>query len=110
MSAVVKCDEAEGNNNQQDGFFVDVPAEEERCVSAKSGGCNEVGPCWSEEELDECGLENVVKIGCSYRFKLGRTHDLSGESQDKRHAWRNVWQNGESSVTNQAASDALHRR
>ena len=50
---------------------MDVPAEEEGRVSAKSGGCNEVGPCRSEEELDECGLRKAVSIGCVDRFEMG---------------------------------------
>jgi hypothetical protein len=34
VSAVVERDETEGNDDKQDSFFVDVPAEEERGVSA----------------------------------------------------------------------------
>jgi hypothetical protein len=36
---------------------VHVPAKEERGVGAEGCGRYEVGPCWAEEELDECGLE-----------------------------------------------------
>lgn len=57
VTAVVKRDEAEGNDDQQDGFFVDVPTEEEGSISAESGSCNEIGPCRSEEELDKRRLE-----------------------------------------------------
>lgn len=33
VAAVFEGDEAEGYDDQEDGFFVDVPAEEERCVA-----------------------------------------------------------------------------
>jgi hypothetical protein len=91
VPAVVECNKAEGNNNQQDGFLVDVPAEEERCVSAESGSCNKVGPCRSEEELDECRLEKVVNVASVNGSGLGQTYNLSGKSQDECHAWCNVW-------------------
>jgi len=41
---------------------VHVPAEEERGIGAEGRGCYEVGPCWAEEELDECGLEDDGKL------------------------------------------------
>jgi hypothetical protein len=41
---------------------VHVPTEEERGVGAEGRGRYEVGPCWAEEELDECGLEGGRRI------------------------------------------------
>jgi hypothetical protein len=58
VSAVVERDQAEGNDDKENGFLVDVPAEEERGVGAEGGGRDKVGPRWAEEELNECGLEN----------------------------------------------------
>lgn len=90
VAAVVERDEAEGNNNQQDSFLVNVPAEEEGCVSAERGSSNEVGPCWPEEEFDECRLGKKVSTARVCWCGLGWTCNLGGKSQDERHAWRNV--------------------
>ena len=98
VATVVKCDQAERNDDQQNRFLVDVPAEEERGVSAESGSCHEVGPCRAQEKLNECRLKSVVSIGCVHQSRLGKTYYLSGESQDKCYAWCNVRQDGESSV------------
>ena len=91
VPAIVECNEAEGNNNQQDGFLVDVPAEEERGVSAESGSCNKVGPCRSKEELDECRLGKVVNVAFVHGSGLRQAYDLSGKGQDECNAWRDVW-------------------
>ena len=56
MATVVERDQAERNDDEQNRFFVDVPAEEEGGVSAESGSCHEVRPCRPKEELDECRL------------------------------------------------------
>lgn len=56
VATVVKRDQAERYNDQQNRFLMDVPAEEERGVSAESGGGHKIGPCRPEEELDECRL------------------------------------------------------
>ena len=67
MATVVKCDQAERNDDQQNRFLVDVPAEEERGVSAESGSCNEIGPGRSEEELDERRLgKRSVLLGFTH--------------------------------------------
>lgn len=34
VASVLKGDEAEGNDDEQDGFLVNVPAEKEGCVRA----------------------------------------------------------------------------
>lgn len=44
MPAVVERDETKGNDDQQDGFLMDVPAEEEGGVGTEGSGCHEVGP------------------------------------------------------------------
>lgn len=62
MTTVVEGDEAERNYDKQDGFLMNVPAEEEGGVGTECGGCDEVGPCWAEEELDQCGLETEVSV------------------------------------------------
>lgn len=52
VAAIAESDEGGGNEDQQDGFLVDVPAEEERGVSAEGGGADEGGPGGVEEEAD----------------------------------------------------------
>jgi hypothetical protein len=34
ISAVFECQQAERDYDEEDGLFVDVPSEEERCVAA----------------------------------------------------------------------------
>jgi hypothetical protein len=53
VTAVLQSNKAERNNDQEDSFFVDVPAEEEGGVGAEGGGADEGGPCGVEEEADE---------------------------------------------------------
>lgn len=62
MTTVVECDEAERNYDKQDGFFMDVPAEEEGGVGAECGSCDKVGPRREEEELDQRGLDTKVSV------------------------------------------------
>jgi hypothetical protein len=49
VSTVVECDQAEGDDDKENGFLVDVPAKEERGVGTKGGSGDEVGPCRTEE-------------------------------------------------------------
>ena len=70
VATIVERDQAERNDDQQNRFLVDVPAEEERGVSAEGGSCHEVRPCRAQEELDECWLEKrlvlLVDIGTDW--------------------------------------------
>ena len=49
MPAIAQCNQAEWDNDQQDGFFVDVPTKEEGSKGAEGGSRDEVVPCRSEE-------------------------------------------------------------
>lgn len=53
VAAVGEGDETEGDDDEKDSFFVDVPAEEEGCVAAEGGGADEGLPGGSEKELGE---------------------------------------------------------
>ncbi len=58
ISAIAEGDKGCGNEDQQNGFLMDVPAEEEGGVGAEGGGADEGGPGGVEEEADEGdGLE-----------------------------------------------------
>lgn len=56
VSSVFQRDQAEGYDDEQDGFFVHVPAEKEGGVGAEGGGCHEICPGGAEEEFDKRGL------------------------------------------------------
>lgn len=53
VAAIAESDERGGDEDQENGFLVDVPAEEEGGVGAEGGGADEGGPCGVEEEADE---------------------------------------------------------
>lgn len=57
VSSVVERDEAEGDDDEEDGLLVYVPAEKERCIGTECSGRDKVGPGWAEEEFDQGGLE-----------------------------------------------------
>ena len=65
VSAVFQGEEGEGDDDEEDGLLVDVPAEEEGGVAAKDD-CREEGfPCGLEEELHEgrlCCGQLVVRL------------------------------------------------
>lgn len=56
VPSVFEREEAEGDDDEQDGFLVHVPAEEEGGVGAEGEGGDEACPGGLEEELDEGGL------------------------------------------------------
>lgn len=76
VSSVFQRYQAERDDDEQDGFFVHVPAEEEGGVCAEGSGCDEVGPGGAEEEFDECGLGWVVS---QRRDWVGRGEDVRFE-------------------------------
>lgn len=82
MTAVVQCDEAERDYDKQDGFFMNVPAEEEGGVGAECGCCDEVGPRWAEEELDQGGLDMEVSVSRMCKEILRR--GLRSERRESR--------------------------
>lgn len=53
ITAVFEGNEREGDDDEQDGFLVDVPAEKEGGVAAEGYGADECFPGWVEEEFDE---------------------------------------------------------
>lgn len=56
VSSVFQREEAEGDDDEEDRFLMDMPAEEERCVAAERDRCHKIVPRWLEEQLDESGL------------------------------------------------------
>lgn len=53
MSTVFECNQAERNDNQQNCLLVDMPAEQEGCISAECQSSYKSVPSWSEKELDK---------------------------------------------------------
>jgi hypothetical protein len=45
-SAVMKCDQAERNDNEKDSLLVDMPAEQERGVPTQGDRANKGLPLW----------------------------------------------------------------
>lgn len=82
MAAVVERDEAEWYYDKQDGFLMDVPAEKERGIGAKSGSCDEVGPCWTQEEFDQRRLND--KVSDSDICEAGLEEGLRFEQRESR--------------------------
>ena len=60
MAAVFEREKAEGDNDEEDRFLVDVPAEEEGGVCAEGQGGDEVVPGGAEEEFGERGLGGLL--------------------------------------------------
>jgi hypothetical protein len=52
VATIGESDEGEGDDDQEDGFFVDVPAEEKGSVAAEGDGADESLPGMVEEETD----------------------------------------------------------
>lgn len=52
VASVFEGDETEWDDNEEDGFFVDVPAEEEGGIAAEGYCADEGIPGWIKEELD----------------------------------------------------------
>lgn len=51
VPAIFQCDQAEGNDDQEHCLFMDVPAEQERGISAEGDGANECLPVGSKPEF-----------------------------------------------------------
>ena len=60
MAAVLERDKAEGNDDEEDRFLVDVPAEEEGGVCTEGQGGDEVVPGGAEEKFDKRGLGGLL--------------------------------------------------
>lgn len=56
VPTVFQGDQAERNDDEEDGFFVYVPAEKEGGIGAEGGCGDEMVPGRAQEELDESGL------------------------------------------------------
>lgn len=87
-ATIAESDEGGGNEDQQDGFLVNVPAEEERGVGTESGGANEGGPGGVEKEADE-------------------GDDLEEEGEGEGGGGRDGGKHGEGGVAYEAAGYAL---
>lgn len=98
VAPVLQGEEGEGEDHEEDGFFVDVPAEEEGGVAAEGNGAEEVVVGGFEEELNQTELHKpLAKLVTGGE---GAVHDLETESEDKRHEWSNLGQNSERGVAN----------
>lgn len=64
VASVFEGEEAEGDDDEEDGFLVDMPAEEEGRVAAECEGADEVVPGRSEEELCERDLRRLLGLSC----------------------------------------------
>ncbi len=60
VAAVLEREKAEGDDDEQDRFLVDVPAEEEGSVGAERQGADEVVPGGAEEKFDKRGLGGLL--------------------------------------------------
>lgn len=60
ISAVGEGNEAEWDDDQENRFFVHMPAEEKRRITTKGDGTDECIPSWLEEEFDETNLQRVI--------------------------------------------------
>lgn len=47
VATVLQSDQAEGNDDQKDSFLMNVPTEEERCVSTKRERSYKCIPVWA---------------------------------------------------------------
>lgn len=63
VAAVFECDQAEGDDDGEDGFFMDVPAKEEGGIAAESHAADEGVPCRAYEEFDERDLDKRLVGG-----------------------------------------------
>ena len=66
VSTVSEGQETKGDDDEEDSFLVDVPAEEERAVAAKRKSGGEGVPIWVEEEFYEGRLGNVNECASNY--------------------------------------------
>lgn len=62
VASVLERQQAERDDDEEDGFFVDVPAEEEGSVAAERDGRDEGFPSRFQEELDQRRLACVSTI------------------------------------------------
>lgn len=83
---IFQCQETERDNDEEYGFFMYVPSEEEGGITAKSGRAYESVPGWLDEELRETYLLTLVKThsGMAMAYKLEK------QSQGERHSGRNL--------------------
>lgn len=88
VSSVPEGDQTEGDNDQQDGLFMHVPAKEERGITTQRHCSDKVFPRRSFEELNQ-----------------GK--DLEKERQGEAHSRGNLGQDRKGRVADQATSNAV---
>lgn len=59
IPAILERYQTEGNNDKQNRLFVDVPAEEKRCVATERDGADKGFPGRLEEESEKNRLKDV---------------------------------------------------
>lgn len=79
IPSVLQRKQRKGDDDEEDSFFMDVPAEEERSVRAECQRCCESMWCRMQEELDQ-------------------SRDLGSEGENEGHAGTDVGEDGESCV------------
>ena len=89
VAPVAQRDEREGDDDEQDGLLVNVPAEEERGVAAQRDGAYEAVPRRIYEELHQ-------------------RHGLEEEREEERRARRDLGEHGERGVAHEAPGHAVH--
>jgi len=65
VAPVFERQEAEWDDDEQDGLFMHVPAEEKRGIAAKRHGRNKGLPSGLEEKFDEADLGKIRILRCT---------------------------------------------
>jgi hypothetical protein len=90
VPSVPQGNQTEGNNDQQDGFFMNVPSKEKRGIATQRDGADEILPRTVPEKLDE-------------------GQDLKEESQSEACPGADFRQDGKGSIADKATRDAMQR-
>lgn len=71
VPAIMKGNQAEGNDDKQNGFLMNMPSEEKGSITTKSDCADENLPGWLVEEANQNGLGCISfyssNYGCEWR-------------------------------------------
>lgn len=88
ISSILERNEAEGNDDKQDSFLVNVPTEQERRITAECGCSNKGMPARAEEEF-------------------GERNGLEKKCQSEAHACRHLGKDGKRRIAHQSSGHAV---
>lgn len=90
VTTILECDQTEGNDNEEDGLFVHMPAKQEGGIATESDRSDKSIPRRTQPKFNKTQLDKSVQIASIYRAP--ETYQLENKSKSKSLFLCDFWQ------------------